>query len=85
MRDRTMNQNYSSFQWAKALLALSLAVPLLGLAGQFDVIHQGFAQADNTAIDNWHKFFPGLESQINLAFEEGKRTGNFIFPAIKSP
>lgn len=85
MQDRTMNQNYSSFQCAKALLALSLAVPLLGLAGQFDVIHQGFAQVDNTAIENWNKFFPGLESQINLAFEEGKRTGNFIFSSNKVP
>ena len=48
-------------------------------------LHQGIAQNTDTLIGNWQQFFPGLESQINAAFEEGRKTGNFIFHSNAAP
>ena len=65
-------KNCFYFRRAAAAIALFFAIPMLTAAGQFDALHQGIAQNTDTLIGNWQQFFPGLEGQINAAFEEGR-------------
>ena len=67
-------KNCFYFRRAAAAIALFFAIPMLTAAGQFDALHQGIAQNTDTLIGNWQQFFPGLEGQINAAFEEGRKT-----------
>lgn len=78
-------KNFSYFRRAPASIALSFVISMSSVAGQFDALHQGIAQNTDTLIGNWQQFFPGLESQINAAFEEGRKTGNFIFHSNAAP
>ena len=78
-------KNCFYFRRAAAAIALFFAIPMLTAAGQFDALHQGIAQNTDTLIGNWQQFFPGLEGQINAAFEEGRKTGNFIFHSNAAP
>ena len=78
-------KNFSYFRRAAASIALSFVISMSSVAGQFDALHQGIAQNTDTLIGNWQLFFPGLESQINAAFEEGRKTGNFIFHSNAAP
>lgn len=75
-------KNFSYFRRAAASIALSFVISMSSVAGQFDALHQGIAQNTDTLIGNWQLFFPGLESQINAAFEEGRKTGNFFSTAM---
>ena len=63
-------KNCFYFRRAAAAIALFFAIPMLTAAGQFDALHQGIAQNTDTLIGNWQQFFPGLEGQINAAFDE---------------
>lgn len=78
-------KNCFYFRRAAAAIALFFAIPMLTAAGQFDALHQGIAQNTDTLIGNWQQFFPGLKGQINAAFEEGRKTGNFIFHSNAAP
>ncbi len=71
----------TTFPYAKTVLTMMFfASTKLVLAGQFDALHGGFNQ-----IETWNQFFPGLEDKINAAFEEAKKTGNFIFHSNAAP
>ena len=66
-------------------LLLSLLVPAISAAGQFDALYAGASEAETSAIETWHQFYPGLEEQIQEAFRRGKDTGNFLFRSNKLP
>lgn len=66
-------------------LLLSLLVPAISAAGQFDALYAGASEAETSAIETWHQFYPGLEEQIQEAFRRGKDAGNFLFRSNKLP
>lgn len=66
-------------------LLLSLLVPAISAAGQFDALYAGASEAEKSAIETWHQFYPGLEEQIQEAFRRGIDTGNFLFRSNKLP
>lgn len=66
-------------------LLLSLLVPAISAAGQFDALYAGASEAEKSAIKTWHQFYPGLEEQIQEAFRRGIDTGNFLFRSNKLP
>lgn len=67
------------------ILLLSLLVPTISVAGQFDALYEGVSEIERSNIDNWHKYFPGLEEKINEAFRIGERTGNFLLHTNQAP
>ncbi len=76
----------TTFPYAKTVLTMMFfASTKLVLAGQFDALHGGFNQVKSSQIETWNQFFPGLEDKINAAFEEAKKTGNFIFHSNAAP
>lgn len=76
----------AKFQYnAVALLASSCFLSAISYAGQFDALYAGASEAQQSDIETWHKFYPGLEEQIQAAFKKGVDTGDFLFRSNKLP
>ncbi len=72
----------------KTLTLLSLAFLTLPVsAGQFDHVYAG--KKSTTSRDplelNWERYFPGLQKEIEQAFEEARKDGEFIFSSNQLP
>lgn len=70
------------------LTLLSLAfLSLPVFAGQFDHVYAGKRSA--TSRDplelNWERYFPGLQAEIEQAFEQARKDGEFIFNSNQIP
>lgn len=70
------------------LTLLSLAFLTLPVsAGQFDHVYAGKKSA--TSRDplelNWERYFPGLQKEIEQAFDEARKDGEFIFSSDQIP
>ncbi|WP_293701758.1 autotransporter outer membrane beta-barrel domain-containing protein [uncultured Parasutterella sp.] len=70
---------------AVSLLVLLFVIPAISSAGQFDALYLGASKASRSNLETWHNFFPGLEEQIQEAFQKGKNTGDFLFHSNKLP
>lgn len=70
---------------AASLLALLCVMPAISAAEQFDALYAGASQAERSNIDTWHQFYPGLEEQIQEAFQKGISTGDFLFHSNRVP
>lgn len=66
-------------------LLLSLLVPAISAAGQFNALYAGASEAEKSAYETWLQFYPDLNSQIRQAFQERNATGNFRFHSKELP
>lgn len=66
-------------------LLLSLLVPAISAAGQFNALYAGASEAEKSAYETWLQFYPDLNSQIRQAFDVSNAEGNFVFSSNKLP
>lgn len=76
----------NNFRFTKASLFL-LACLLFGpaAAGEYDALYAGTSEIRSADLETWHQFYPGLEAQIQDAFQRGVTTGDFLFRSNKLP